>query len=242
MHHKSQQQLDVPYVLPPQMIFSNSKEFINMKKLLFAAAFVFCFVLIASADDPSGTFTGFTTIKVSGQLDEDMLNSLKYVRELHIFKEDHGPGFFTLPISLDRAKKGYEIKNPDIKISYKDKGGKFSYADKWPWAVVLALIEESDMFITVMEKGGVKCSGTIEGLDVSYFDEYYSIGLNDGHPNSEDLCGMIFPMEEKGKNFVFAQKDPDANIKITVKSNGKVSISMKLSEKYVSPKFLIEED
>ena len=37
MHHKGQQQLDVPYVLPPQMIFSNSKEFINMKKLLFAA-------------------------------------------------------------------------------------------------------------------------------------------------------------------------------------------------------------
>ena len=28
MHHKSQQQLDVPYVLPPQMIFKYSKEWI----------------------------------------------------------------------------------------------------------------------------------------------------------------------------------------------------------------------
>lgn len=215
-----------------------------MKKLILAAAFVFCFAIAASAKyDPSGTFKGFTTIKISGMLTEDMMSRIAEGEPLHIYKELYGSGFFTVSLFLDEQKNGsFAMKDPMFKASFKPKTGKYSYSDKSPFDTVFAIgsYEGGDLEVAVPEKGGKKCSGTIEDLDTLAFYDY-PIALSDGIVDSEDLCGLVYPLEQKGKNFAYAQKDADAAIKITVNAKGKASATLKFSGKYVFPKFFIED-
>lgn len=203
-----------------------------MKKLLFfGLALAFCSGLFASDED---SFVGFTTIKLNGKLDEESVRC--------IFEADEKPFYFERQTSVSRlisdyklleeGKNAWSYKGKDDKISYKTKNNKFSFAGSNPGNLAFG-----GMFgVSPIDKGSMKCSGTWKvTYPIDFLD--YSVGLMDLVSESYRLCDRIFELEQSGKVCKYQEKDKDMQVKITVKSDGKTSAALKLSEKYVAPGF-----
>lgn len=210
-----------------------------MKRSIALALFSLLLVSVCSAR--LLTFEGSTTIKLSGQLKESMAERIYKGETLRVLKS-YSDGFVTMPMYLYPQKNGsWSFKDKLFKISFKPKNKKYSYSDKSYWNLVFAIgtVEEENFEVAEADKGSTKCSGTLHSFSGEEL-ENYSIGINDGYPETEDICGgkLEFKMEAKGKKYVFTKKEPGCNIKITLKAKGhKISASFKLSEGYVEPIF-----
>lgn len=205
-----------------------------MKKSFALALFTILLAGVCSAK--LLIFEGSTTIKLSGQLEEGMVQLIADGEPLHLFKDGEN-GYFTCPIFLEQQKNGsWGTKNPEIKASFKPKNQKYTHSDKLPFFVVFAVRvpDSEDVEIAAPMKGGFKCSGTLYDISEDDLQNYYYIALNDGQ-SGEDLCGWTYPMEAKGKNFVYSKKEEGASVKITLNSKGKITASLKLSEGYAWP-------
>lgn len=205
-----------------------------MKKSFALALFTILLAGVCSAK--LRIFEGSTTIKLNGQLEAGMVERIADGAPLHLLKDGEN-GYFTCKIFLEPQKNGsWGTKDPERKASFKPKNQKYTYSDKLPFFVVFGVgtSDPEDMEIAVPNKGGFKCSGTLYDISEDDLQNYYYIALNDGQ-SGEDLCGWTYPMEAKGKNFVYSKKEDGASVKITLKSTGKITASLKLSEGYAWP-------
>ena len=207
-----------------------------MKKSLVLTLFS---LLLAGFCSAAGlnNFTGSTTIKLKGYLGNGMMKRISKGEPLLITK-NNPHGFLSEPTFIYSWEDGSFVwRDKGISISYKLKNQKYSYSDKTLGNLLFTMgtLEDDDYEESEPEKTGIKCSGTIHDLDEEELDNY-PIGLHDGLPESDDLCGWTYVMEKKGKNFVFSKKEEGASVKITIKSKGNISASFKLGGEYVEPR------
>ena len=200
--------------------------------LLLAFALAFCSCLFASDED---SFVGFTTIKLSGKLDEESVRT--------IFEADEKPFYFERQTSIGRlisdyksleeGKNAWSYKGTDDKISYKTKNGKFSFASSNPGNLAFGGL----FGMLPVDKGSMKCSGTWKVVDYTFYFQDYYVGLMDLVSDSYRLLDRTFELTQSGKVCKYQEKGKDLQVKITVKSDGKTSATLKLSEKYIAPGF-----
>jgi hypothetical protein len=207
-----------------------------MKKSLVLTLFS---LLLAGFCSAAGlnNFTGSTTIKLKGYLGNGMMKRISKGEPLLITK-NNPHGFLSQPTFIySWDDSNFVWKDKGISISYKLKNQKYSYSDKTLGNLLFTMgtLEDDDYEESEPEKASIKCSGTIHDLDEEELDNY-PIGLHDGLPESDDLCGWTYVMEKKGKNFVFSKKEEGASVKITIKSKGNISASFKLGGEYVEPR------
>ncbi|MBO7446846.1 hypothetical protein J6U78_00765 [bacterium] len=208
-----------------------------MKKSLVLTLFS---LLLAGFCSAAGlnNFTGSTTIKLKGYLGDSMMEKLSSGEPLRITK-DNPHGFLSRLIFVDPWYNGsYGLKDKDLSVSFNPKSQKYSYSDKALGNLFFtmgSLEDDEDYEECEPDKASIKCSGKLQNLhDLDLYE--YPIGLHDGLPESDDLCGWTYVMEKKGKNLVFSKKEKGASVKITVNAKSIISASLKLGGEYVEPR------
>ena len=216
-----------------------------MKRILVFAAILFMAnslfagsVLTQRVVRAQGFLKGSTTISLSGELDQNFMDSLAAGNGMAIY--NYLDSYLTFPILLPKTKGGYGTKSKTQSISVSTKNGKFSWTEKdvTPYFAFVSGFEK-----IAPTKATFKSSGTLQGggLDDLGTKKFTVFDFPCDRHGFGYLGSLAFSPEKKGKNYKFTYKEDNWQVKFSANAKGKASASYKLPPDAATPAFVTEE-
>ena len=216
-----------------------------MKRILVFAAILFMAnslfagsVLTQRVVRAQGFLKGSTTISLSGELDQNFMDSLAAGNGMAIY--NYLDSYLTFPILLPKTKGGYGTKSKTQSISVSTKNGKFSWTEKdvTPYFAFASGFEKIKPL-----KATFKSSGTLQGggLDDLSTKKFVVFDFPCDRQGLGYLGSLAFSPEKKGKNYKFTYKEDNWQVKVSANAKGKATASYKLPPDAASPAFVTDE-